>query len=198
MLADAGLFSIACDVAPFRLSGTVYGALLNHRSALAALGPAVRLPPYNAPPVAPVLYIKPRNTLALPDSVVSIPPGTPELEVGACLGLVIGRTAWVAAHALSTWRFSPRRARIRASPVRPSASCYDTVGAVTACRGGGSRRAETVPTSMALAHTSNTADRSGRAQLLADVSSWATLRPEMLWSAAVQRCGAAARPCIRD
>ena len=42
----------------------MYGALLNHRSALAALGEAANRPPYNAPPAAPVLYIKPRNTLA--------------------------------------------------------------------------------------------------------------------------------------
>jgi 5-oxopent-3-ene-1,2,5-tricarboxylate decarboxylase / 2-hydroxyhepta-2,4-diene-1,7-dioate isomerase len=93
MLADAGLFSIPCDVPPFRLSGAVYGALLNHRSALAALGEAAKLPPYGAPPVAPVLYIKPRNALALPGEIVRIPAGTPELEVGASLGMVIGRTA---------------------------------------------------------------------------------------------------------
>ena len=92
-MADAGLFSMACEVAPYRLSGTVYGALLNHRSALAALGDAVNKPPYNAPPIAPVLYIKPRNTLAPSGSVVRIPAGTRELEVGACLGLVIGRAA---------------------------------------------------------------------------------------------------------
>ncbi len=71
----------------------VYGALLNHRSALAALGAAASRPPYKAPPVAPVLYIKPRNTLALSGDVVRIPVGTLELEVGACLGMVIGRTA---------------------------------------------------------------------------------------------------------
>jgi 5-oxopent-3-ene-1,2,5-tricarboxylate decarboxylase/2-hydroxyhepta-2,4-diene-1,7-dioate isomerase len=81
------------DVPPYRLSGTVYGTLLNHRSAFAALGEAVNLPPYNAPPAAPVLYIKPRNTLATSGRVVRIPAGTPELEVGACLGVVIGRTA---------------------------------------------------------------------------------------------------------
>ncbi len=40
-----------------------------------------------------MLYIKPRNTLAASGSVVRIPAGTSELEVGACLGLVIGRTA---------------------------------------------------------------------------------------------------------
>ena len=93
MLADTGCFSIPFDVPPHRLSGAVYGTLVNHRSAVAALGDAVNRPPYNAPPQAPVLYIKPRNTLALSGSVVSIPRGTPELELGACLGMVIGRTA---------------------------------------------------------------------------------------------------------
>jgi 5-oxopent-3-ene-1,2,5-tricarboxylate decarboxylase/2-hydroxyhepta-2,4-diene-1,7-dioate isomerase len=93
MLAGADLFSIPFDVPPYRLSGAVYGTLLNHRSALAALGQAVRQPPYHAPPNAPVLYIKPRNTLARSGDIVRIPAGTPELEVGACLGMVIGRTA---------------------------------------------------------------------------------------------------------
>jgi 5-oxopent-3-ene-1,2,5-tricarboxylate decarboxylase/2-hydroxyhepta-2,4-diene-1,7-dioate isomerase len=93
MLAGAGCFSIPFDVPPYRLSGAVYGALLNHASAREALGDAVSRPPYDAPPVAPVLYIKPRNTLAPSGSVVRIPVGTPELEVGACLGVVIGRTA---------------------------------------------------------------------------------------------------------
>jgi hypothetical protein len=93
MLAGADLFSIPFDVPPYRLSGAVYGTLLNHRSALAALGQAVHQPPYHSPPNAPVLYIKPRNTLARSGDIVRIPAGTPELEVGACLGMVIGRTA---------------------------------------------------------------------------------------------------------
>jgi 5-oxopent-3-ene-1,2,5-tricarboxylate decarboxylase/2-hydroxyhepta-2,4-diene-1,7-dioate isomerase len=93
MTGGADFASIPFDVAPFALSGRVYGALLNHRSALAALGAAAGAPPYGAPPVAPVLYIKPRNTLAVSGDVVRIPAGTLELEVGACLGLVIGRTA---------------------------------------------------------------------------------------------------------
>jgi 5-oxopent-3-ene-1,2,5-tricarboxylate decarboxylase/2-hydroxyhepta-2,4-diene-1,7-dioate isomerase len=93
MRAGAGCFSLPFDIPPYALSGTVYGTLLNHRSALAALGEAVNRPPYNAPPAAPVLYIKPRNTLAGSGSPVRIPAGTPELEVGACLGVVIGRTA---------------------------------------------------------------------------------------------------------
>jgi 5-oxopent-3-ene-1,2,5-tricarboxylate decarboxylase / 2-hydroxyhepta-2,4-diene-1,7-dioate isomerase len=102
MPADAGCFSIPFDIPPYRLSGAVYGILLNHRSAMAALGDAVNQPPYNAPPKAPVLYIKPRNTLALPGSVVSIPHGTPELEIGACVGMVIGRTACGVSEARAT------------------------------------------------------------------------------------------------
>ncbi len=93
MLAGTGCFSIPFDTAPYRLSGTVYGALLNHRSALAALGELAAQPPYKAPPKAPVLYIKPRNTLAPSGHTLRIPVGTPELEVGCCVGVVIGRTA---------------------------------------------------------------------------------------------------------
>jgi 5-oxopent-3-ene-1,2,5-tricarboxylate decarboxylase/2-hydroxyhepta-2,4-diene-1,7-dioate isomerase len=93
MQPSAGFQSIAVDTAPFRLSGTVYGTLLNHRSALAALGESVNGPPYKAPPRAPVLYLKPRNTLAGTGDEVIIPLGCPELEVAACLGVVIGRTA---------------------------------------------------------------------------------------------------------
>jgi 5-oxopent-3-ene-1,2,5-tricarboxylate decarboxylase / 2-hydroxyhepta-2,4-diene-1,7-dioate isomerase len=84
---------IPFEVAPFRLSGAVYGALLNHRTALAALGDRIALPPYNAAPRAPVLYIKPRNTLAAPGDAVEIPAGMTELEIGAAVGLVIGRPA---------------------------------------------------------------------------------------------------------
>jgi 5-oxopent-3-ene-1,2,5-tricarboxylate decarboxylase / 2-hydroxyhepta-2,4-diene-1,7-dioate isomerase len=191
MLADAGWLSIRCDVAPFRLSGTVYGVLLNHRSALAALRDAASRPPYDAAPVAPVLYIKPRNTLALPDSVVSIPPGTPELEVGACVGLVIGRSAckvsaqraleYVAGYLIVADVSIPH-----ASYHRPSIRCkardgYCPLGpAVTA------RAAVADPDALsirayldgALVHTANTADLiRPAAQLLADVSEFMTLAP---------------------
>jgi 5-oxopent-3-ene-1,2,5-tricarboxylate decarboxylase/2-hydroxyhepta-2,4-diene-1,7-dioate isomerase len=85
--------AVAMDVPPYRLSGTVYGTLLNHRTALAALGEAVNQPPYKGAPKAPVLYVKPRNTLASSNDPVVIPADVPELEIGACLGLVIGRAA---------------------------------------------------------------------------------------------------------
>ena len=76
-----------------RLSGAVYGCLLNHRAALAALGEAASQAPYKAPPKAPVLYVKPRNTLAAHGSAVVVPAGVDALEVGATLAIVVGRTA---------------------------------------------------------------------------------------------------------
>ena len=75
------------------LSGRVYGTLLNHRTALEALGASVNEAPYKAPPKAPVLFIKPRNTLAGNGAIVTVPRDTEELEIGAALGVVIGRTA---------------------------------------------------------------------------------------------------------
>jgi 5-oxopent-3-ene-1,2,5-tricarboxylate decarboxylase / 2-hydroxyhepta-2,4-diene-1,7-dioate isomerase len=90
---SASVCTIPFEIAPFRLTGAVYGTLLNHRSALTQLGGKAALPPYNAPPRAPVLYIKPRNTLAASGNAVEIPAGMSELEAGPCLGLVIGRSA---------------------------------------------------------------------------------------------------------
>lgn len=81
------------DVAPYRLSGLVIGCLMNHAPALAALGEAALAAPYKGRPQAPVLYVKPRNTLAADGAVIQVPGGVAELEVGAALGLVIGRTA---------------------------------------------------------------------------------------------------------
>jgi 5-oxopent-3-ene-1,2,5-tricarboxylate decarboxylase/2-hydroxyhepta-2,4-diene-1,7-dioate isomerase len=75
------------------VGGTVYGTLLNHREALAALDDQVNVAPYKAPPKAPILYIKPRNTWAQSGDGVVVPLDTHELQVGATLGLVIGRTA---------------------------------------------------------------------------------------------------------
>ncbi len=191
MLAEAGLFSIPCDVAPFRLSGTVYGALLNHRSAPAALGAAASLPPYDAPPVAPVLYLKPRNTLALPGEVVRIPAGTPELEVGASLGLVIGRTAcrvcaasaleFVAGYLIVADVSVPHAGFHRPSIRFRARDGFCPLGpAVTARAAVANPDALTVRAFIdgALVHTASTADMIRPAgRLLADVTEFMTLRP---------------------
>jgi 5-oxopent-3-ene-1,2,5-tricarboxylate decarboxylase/2-hydroxyhepta-2,4-diene-1,7-dioate isomerase len=73
--------------------GTVYGTLLNDQAALAALGDALNAAPYKAPPKAPILYIKPRNTVAGHGSSVVLPDNDTCVEIGASLGVVIGRTA---------------------------------------------------------------------------------------------------------
>jgi 5-oxopent-3-ene-1,2,5-tricarboxylate decarboxylase / 2-hydroxyhepta-2,4-diene-1,7-dioate isomerase len=191
MLAEAALFRVTCDVPPYRLSGTVYGALLNHRSALDALGDAVNHPPYGAAPVAPVLYIKPRNTLALSGTAVNVPVGIPELEVGACLGLVIGRTAckvpvsgaldYVAGYLLVADVSVPH-----SSFHRPSIRCKARDGfcplgpAVVARAAVGNPGALTlrVYRDDVLVQTASTADLiRPAAQLLADVTEFMTLAP---------------------
>jgi 5-oxopent-3-ene-1,2,5-tricarboxylate decarboxylase/2-hydroxyhepta-2,4-diene-1,7-dioate isomerase len=75
------------------MCGAVYGTLLNDRAAVDALGDAMHAAPYKAPPKAPVLYLKPRNTLAGHRAQVVVPDDALGVEVGASLGIVIGRTA---------------------------------------------------------------------------------------------------------
>jgi 5-oxopent-3-ene-1,2,5-tricarboxylate decarboxylase/2-hydroxyhepta-2,4-diene-1,7-dioate isomerase len=75
------------------VSGAIYGTLLNDRAALEALGDAMHAAPYKSPPKAPVLYLKPRNTLAGHRGQIVIPDDTLGVEVGASLGIVIGRNA---------------------------------------------------------------------------------------------------------
>ena len=73
--------------------GAVYGTALNFRGALAALGEAVSAPPYLAPPRAPILYLKPRNTWVGHGATVYLPAGHDAVALGPTLGVVIGRTA---------------------------------------------------------------------------------------------------------
>ena len=90
---ESGAFDRRLDFAPWSLSGTVLGPLLNDPAALAALGQEVHAAPYKAPPRAPVLYIQPRNTLAASGATVPVSGDVPAFEIGATLGLVVGRTA---------------------------------------------------------------------------------------------------------
>ncbi len=73
--------------------GTVFGTLLNDKKALQALGDAVHQDPYKAPPKAPILYIKPRNSHCAHGDRIPLPQGIDGLLAGPALGLVIGRTA---------------------------------------------------------------------------------------------------------
>jgi 5-oxopent-3-ene-1,2,5-tricarboxylate decarboxylase/2-hydroxyhepta-2,4-diene-1,7-dioate isomerase len=72
---------------------TVYGALLNDAATLARLASSFHEPPYKNPPVAPVLYIKPRNTFAGEGAIVPVPSTPGLVRIDATVGAVIGRTA---------------------------------------------------------------------------------------------------------
>ena len=49
--------------------------------------------PHNMPPLYPVLYIKPVNTWRKSGEPIILPAGIQEIEIGATLGIVIGKTA---------------------------------------------------------------------------------------------------------
>lgn len=178
------------DFAPWRLSGTVLGTLLNDPASLAALGDAVQQPPYKAPPRAPVLYVKPRNTLAVQGAAVAVPAQPGELEIGAALAMVIGRTAcrvaagdaldhiagWALVADLSVPHTSFYRPSVRLKardgscligPVVPREALPDPAAAVLR-----------VSVDDALVHEARVAGfQRSAAQLLQDVSEFMTLHP---------------------
>ena len=170
--------------------GTVYGTLLNHADALAALGAAVHAAPYKAPPNAPVLYIKPRNTWIADGDAIVVPADVDALEIGATLGLVIGRAAcrvredealaFVAGYVIvndvsvphaSYYRPSLRfKARDTFCPIGPCVP-RDAVGAPDAL-------GIAVAIDGAIVHRASTAGLIRPvARLLADVSAFITLAP---------------------
>lgn len=69
--------------------GTVYGTLMNFRGELEALGDRMNEPPYQAPPKAPVLYIKPANTWTENGGAIPLPAHVPEVEIGATVAMVM-------------------------------------------------------------------------------------------------------------
>ncbi|WP_433748483.1 fumarylacetoacetate hydrolase family protein [Falsibacillus pallidus] len=73
--------------------GTIYGTLLNYKGALKGLGDQVNHPPYKEAPKAPILYIKPYNTISSHKRPIFLPEGIEELEMGAALGIVFGKEA---------------------------------------------------------------------------------------------------------
>ncbi len=70
-------------------TGTVYGTLLNFQAEVAAMQSQMTQPPYNASPVAPVLYIKPANTWSASGASIALPAKVMQVEIGATIGMVI-------------------------------------------------------------------------------------------------------------
>lgn len=91
---------------PLACGATVYGVALNFRAELDRLSPPL--------PVAPVLYLRPRNTWNVSGAPIAIPAAVPELKMAGTLGIVIGRElAYVAVNDVSIPHESYFRPAIR-------------------------------------------------------------------------------------
>ena len=75
-----------------KVSGTVYGVILNDTVSVQKIG-SLEEAPYKGAPKAPVLYLKPANTRVSCGSTVDLPKGADSVEVAATIGLVMGRAA---------------------------------------------------------------------------------------------------------
>lgn len=85
-------------MSPWRLSGEVVAALLQHAPQPAALGDTVGPPPYKAPPRHPVPALRPRHMRAADGDAITLPDGidgADGVDIGVSLGIVIGRAAGV-------------------------------------------------------------------------------------------------------
>jgi 5-oxopent-3-ene-1,2,5-tricarboxylate decarboxylase/2-hydroxyhepta-2,4-diene-1,7-dioate isomerase len=71
----------------------VYGVALNFRGELESLGEQLHRDPYKKPPIAPVLYLRPRNTWNSGGSVIRLPADAKALKMAGTIGVLIGRGA---------------------------------------------------------------------------------------------------------
>jgi len=96
----------------------VYGVALNFRGELDFLGERLHRDPYKKPPVAPVLYLRPRNTWSTSGSAIRLPFDAHALKTAGTVGVVIGRapnhvTGYVAVNDISIPHESYYRPAIR-------------------------------------------------------------------------------------
>jgi 5-oxopent-3-ene-1,2,5-tricarboxylate decarboxylase/2-hydroxyhepta-2,4-diene-1,7-dioate isomerase len=102
--------------------GTVYGTLMNFRGELDALGSKMNEPPYQAPPNAPVLYVKPANTWTETGGAIALPADVPEVEIGATVAMVMKSAREIAGFVLMNDVSVPHESFFR-PPVK--AKCRD-------------------------------------------------------------------------
>lgn len=74
-------------------SGTLFGIALNYKGLLESRLEEFNQPPYQKPPVKPVLFIKTPNTRNADGQPVVFPAGVERLQPGPALGVVIGKRA---------------------------------------------------------------------------------------------------------
>lgn len=75
------------------ISGTIYGVLLNYEGEYEKYRDKLDHPPYQKPPKAPILYLKPVNTLNVCGGMIPLPQDVSHLQMGAALGVVFGKIA---------------------------------------------------------------------------------------------------------
>lgn len=73
--------------------GTIYGVVLNDANERSAMADAFTADPYKAPPLAPVVYIKPRLCATSGGAPVPLPAGQSVLNVAGTVALLFGRDA---------------------------------------------------------------------------------------------------------
>lgn len=73
--------------------GTLFGIALNYKGLLDSRMEEFQQPPYQKPPVKPVLFIKTPNTRNADGQPVVFPAGVERLQPGPALGVVIGKRA---------------------------------------------------------------------------------------------------------
>lgn len=115
--------------------GTAYGVILNDRDERAELAGAFAAPPYGAPPVAPVLYIKPRGTFAFDDAPVTIPAGLASLTAAATIALVLGTDGTIAGARLALDVSEPHASYFRPAVRERCRDGFLPLGAAGACPG---------------------------------------------------------------
>lgn len=74
-------------------AGTLFGVALNYQGLLRSRLEEFQQPPYQKPPVKPVLFIKTANTRNGHGLPVVFPAGVERLQPGPALGVVIGKDA---------------------------------------------------------------------------------------------------------
>ncbi|MCI4644994.1 MAG: fumarylacetoacetate hydrolase family protein [Hyphomonadaceae bacterium] len=74
------------------ITGTIYAVALNNRDEYERRESSFLEPPYKSPPNSPVLYIKPRNCVAVSGARVEIPADIPSLTLAPSLALLFAGT----------------------------------------------------------------------------------------------------------
>ncbi|MCB9954872.1 MAG: fumarylacetoacetate hydrolase family protein [Caulobacterales bacterium] len=73
--------------------GTIYGVALNDAEEIERLRTSFSAAPYNAPPLSPIVYIKPRMCATTFGAAIPLPKDESELKLAATVALTIGRDA---------------------------------------------------------------------------------------------------------